>query len=287
MELKPDVYKTIKRLNHQKNYDLLKNKLRFWIISKELTVLELIHLVNERVITVHCGILYRLGLMIAGAKEGLSPDPELAFQLYLAAADHGHPGANGHVAQFYYDGRAPQGKNLDLARRYCLKAIELGADKHMLMSEILSDRCDYRETVKYLRKIIESRHPDPKRKNEARKLEINCLERQLELAFRRAIQVDEPGNGSAKRVSSSRSPSPSGRGTLTSPSPKQNNSISFNSPIVTLRKNNGYDIYQHRLPGWFYITEELEGFDVNACTGKNRLALKRSKNFCLTLPKRP
>ena len=45
-----------------------------------------------------------------------------------------------------------------------------------------------------------------------------------------------------------------------------------NNTIVTNNNNNNVgsgfyeqQVYQHHLPGWFFITEDLEGFDVNAC----------------------
>lgn len=284
--IKPDIQKTIKRLSQQKNNEVLKNKLRSWIITRELTVTELIRACRERTIQVAPSVLNKLGTLYGSGKEGLNEEPETAFVFYLAAADQGHPTAAGNVAQYYFDGRAPGGRNIDSAYVFCAKAVEAGADKFMLLSEILHEQRDYHETVRCLRKIIESKKTtDMKKRVDARKLEIQCLYKLLVELFVKA-EDDEPmpstptlqalGNSSPSQYSQYSSYSPlvssQGRRSLQSlPSPRTPLALgaslqaTYRSMSSVPKAQEKYD-YHHDLPGWTQISDELEGFDRIACS---------------------
>lgn len=314
MDIKPEIQKTVKRLVSQKNNDVLKNKLRSWLVTREISPNDLIRFCREKVISIPAVVLNKLGTLYGAGKEGLVEDSDTAFLFYLAAADFGFGPANGNVAQYYFDGRAPGGRHMELSFQYCRRALELGTDKFMLMSEILHEREDFPETVRYLRKIIESRSADNRRRAEARKLEIECLQKQLVKTFAKLTAGDEAGAlhhfGSATSVGGNSKPLRPHRLAL---------SINANAPPVTtlnppkspmsetmdatLRKlasvpylpspiplrattprthhhaspahqqsNHAtahtaaqFLTFNHRLPGWFYITDDLEGFDHNAC----------------------
>jgi hypothetical protein len=183
MELKPELQKTIKRLVSQKNYDVLKNKLRNWIVAREVNIGDLIRQCREKTLFVPPIILNKIGMLFSSGKEGVNEDSDTAFMFYLIAADLGYPSANGNVASYYFNGRAPGGKNVQLAYQYCRKAIELGCDKFILMSEILHEQQDYLETIRYVRKMLDNKHysktVDAKKKMDIRKLEINCLHEEM------------------------------------------------------------------------------------------------------------
>eukprot|EP00981_Chlorochromonas_danica_P002580 scaffold504_cov189-Ochromonas_danica.AAC.15 len=219
--IKPEVQKTIKRLSHQKNNEVLKNKIRSWILTRELSISDLIRACREKTVNLSPTILNKLGVLYGSGKEGFNEEPETAFILYLAAADLGNASAAGNVAQYYFDGRAPGGKNIDLAYQFCSRSVEGGADKFMLLSEILHEKRDYKETVRCLRKIIESKRPTStsmtaaaataasggaispgaggsggsgsggdqvmRKKAEARKLEIQCLYKILDRLFEKVL----------------------------------------------------------------------------------------------------
>eukprot|EP01033_Poteriospumella_lacustris_P010107 gene10107-7204_t len=360
MDLKPELAKTIRRLSTQKNFDVLKNKLRSWLVTREVTVADLIRHCREKTISIPAVVLNKLGILFGSGKEGIVEDSDTAFWFYLAAADFGFGPANGNVAQYYYDGRAPGGRNIELAFQYCRKALELGTDKFMLMSEILHEREDYPETVRYLRKIIENRHSDNRRRVDARKLEIECLQKQLLKIFaklaayqdqqqqqtsdypagfgaaaaaasapatmkrplRLALQISTArinGAGNANYGSSSVTPPPKSPMSLSlESSMRKLAAVPFLPPPIPMRPltptaggggggggtptqsaSSHYDkvhashynphrrglqthtshfaspqpaplrpyqsTYQHRLPGWFYVSDDLEGFDYNAC----------------------
>jgi hypothetical protein len=185
--VKLDLQKTIKRLINQKNYDVLKNKLRNWITTKEINVNDLIRQCRDKTIFIPPIILNKLGMLFSTGKEGLTEDAELAFHFYLLAADLGYPSANGNVASYYFNGRAPGGKNLSLSFFYCKKAIELGCDKYLLMSEILHEKQDYYETIRYIHKITENKvyfkTLDMKKRLDLKKLEISCFHEELKTQF--------------------------------------------------------------------------------------------------------
>eukprot|EP01031_Cornospumella_fuschlensis_P032397 gene32397-39177_t len=312
--LKPEIQKTIKRLSSQNNHEVLKNKIRSWLLSRELTVSDLIKACKDKVITVSPSVLNKLGLLYGSGKEGLNEEPETAFTFYLAAADFGHASAAGNVAQYYFDGRAPGGRNVDTAYQFCKKAVEMGADKYMLLSEILHEKRDYEETIKCLRKIIEiKKHVDAtlcKKKVEARKLEIQCLFKLLDRTFTNVSlpeQQDHSMNTMTNMLMSSSLKSPLSINTFTSPStpsyasplsarrlggaqsPRSgglalssmlqghaSSSItsSFNKSFLSPKSptrpfsqhTTSHASFTHTLPGWNYITEELEGFDMSACS---------------------
>eukprot|EP01040_Poterioochromonas_malhamensis_P007097 gene7097-7664_t len=187
MDVKPELQKTIKRLVSQKNFDVLKAKLRNWISTKEVNVVDLLRQCREKTIFIPATILNKIGMLFSTGKEGITLDTETAFMFYLLAADAGHASANGNIATFYFNGRAPTGRNLDLAYLYCRKAIELGCDKFILMSEILHEKQDYTETIRYIRQIMDkssyAKTLDVKKKIDIRKLEINCLHQELITQF--------------------------------------------------------------------------------------------------------
>lgn len=192
MELRPEIVKTIKRLSLQTKNEVLKNKLREWLQAKDFTLDDLLYNCVEGNISLSGTILNKLGTLYSLGQEGFPEDTEAAFALFEIAAELGHPTANGNCSQYYFDGRAPEGKKIELAYHYCKKAIELGADRHMLMSEILYDQRLYAETVACLHSILDKGQQDRKRKAEARDLERLCLLKQLNRAFHRLNTFEDP-----------------------------------------------------------------------------------------------
>lgn len=301
MDVKPEIQKTVRRLAVQKNNEVLKNKLRSWIVTREMTVTELIRYCRDKSLTVPASVLNKLGLLFGSGKEGLNEDADTAFLLYLAAADFNFGPANGNVSQYYFDGRAPGGKNLDLAYQYCRKAIDLGADKFMLMSEILNEQKDFPETIKYLRKIIDSKQnsgDSSRRKLDARKLELECLEKLLINLFSRLssqINANEATFFSSPPSLSMRSLQiNTGSNTASSPMVK---SAYLPLPIPPYRgsprktentqkheksQHFAQHVFNHRYPGWFHLSEELEGFDKNACVELTARA-EVSRHHCFLL----
>ena len=183
--LKLDVIKTVKRLAGQpsKN-DVLKGKLRGWLRNNEISIDDLVYHTKEGTIPVPAVTLNKLGLLYGLGKEGMQEDFRAAFTLFYAAAELGNPLAYGNCAQYYFDGRAPVGKKIDLAYYFCQRALDLGCDKSMLMSEILHEKHAYPESVKYLRRIIDNKQPTDRRKRlDARLLEKTCLVKELEHVF--------------------------------------------------------------------------------------------------------
>lgn len=279
MEVKPEIQKTVRRLAVQKNNEVLKNKLRSWIVTREMTVTELIRYCRDKSLIVPASVLNKLGLLFGSGKEGLNEDADTAFLLYLAAADFNFGPANGNVAQYYFDGRAPGGKNLDLAFQYCRKAIDLGADKFMLMSEILNEQKDFPETIKYLRRIIDSKQntgDSSRRKVDARKLELECLEKLLVNQFSRLssqalTSANEPSYHSVRSLQIANgftASSPMVKSTyLPLPIPPYRPSPRKTENTQRHEKSQHFvqHVFNHRYPGWFHLSEELEGFDRNAC----------------------
>lgn len=188
MELKIEYVKTIKRLTMQNQNEVLKNKLREWLLAKDFTLDDLLFSCVEGHINLSGTILNKMGTLYSFGQEGMSEDDEAAFAFFEIAAQIGHAIANGNCAQYYFDGRSPIGKDIELALYYCHKSIELGADKYMLLSEILYDQNRYTDTVQVLHNNILNKMTDKtvnerKKRIEARELERECLIKQLNRTF--------------------------------------------------------------------------------------------------------
>lgn len=152
MEMKLDIVKTIKRLSGQGQNDILKNKLREWLQTKVIALNDLLLNCRDGTFQLSGGLLNKLGSMYSSGMDGLVEDYGAAYKFFEMAAELAHAGGNANCAQYYFDGRAPGGKNNDLALAFCSKAIELGLDKYMLMAEILFDMQQYAQAVAWLHK---------------------------------------------------------------------------------------------------------------------------------------
>jgi hypothetical protein len=230
MELKPEIVKTIKRLTVQNKNEVLKNKLREWLQAKDLTLDDLLFNTVEGNISLSGTILNKMGTLYSLGQEGFPEDSDAAFALFEIAAEVGHAAANGNVAQYYYDGRAPEGKKIDFAYHFCKKAIELGADKHMLMGEILYDQKLYADTVACLHNILDKSNQDRKRKQEARDLERQCLMKQLSRTFHRLNTFEDATLPPSTQQLLQASPETNGLQVPPSPSRFVNSAAFFASP---------------------------------------------------------
>lgn len=150
MDIKLDIIKTIRRLAGQGQNDILKNKLREWLQAKTFTLDELLFNCREGTIQLSGGLLNKMGSLYSSGKEGLNEDFDAAFTFFEMAAEVGNAAGNANCAQYYFDGRAPEGKNNELARIFCNKSIELGSEKYQLMAEILYDQKQYAQAVSWL-----------------------------------------------------------------------------------------------------------------------------------------
>lgn len=97
MELKSDIQKTIKRLSSQGKNEVLKNKIRSWLQTREVTIEEL--LANHKIGTINLsgGLLNKLGTLFSQGKEGLVEDNVSAFKFFELAASMDHSGNSVYV----------------------------------------------------------------------------------------------------------------------------------------------------------------------------------------------
>jgi hypothetical protein len=198
MELRPEIVKTIKRLSLQSKNDVLKNKLREWLLAKDFTLDDLLYNCVEGNISLSGALLNKMGSLYSQGQEGMTEDTDAAFALFEIAAELGHAAANGNCAQYFFDGRAPEGKNIELAYIFCRKAIELGADKYMLLGEILYDQNQYAEAVNCIHNILDKSGQERKKRSEARDLERQCLLKVLNRVFYKLNTYNDtatPSNG--------------------------------------------------------------------------------------------
>lgn len=315
MEIKPDIVKTITRLSSQGKNDVLKNKLRAWLQTRDFTLDDLFFNCNEGTIRLSSGLLNKMGTLYSSGKEGLNEDNEAAFAFFEMASELGHSGACGNCAQYYFDGRAPEGKDIEMAQFYCMRAIELGLDKYMLMGEINYDQNKYADAVKWMHMMLDNKTVAKARKIEARSLERQCLHKQLNRVFHKLNTVIVPGvlvnitmeslrtadqskpgtpsrgllalaraksltpKSSKANLLAGLTPTPGEKGRARSPTSASaaavgNNSTSTSAAalsasmqrlqVATNTKTEVLSAYD--LPGWFRISDDIDGFDRNSCT---------------------
>jgi hypothetical protein len=230
MELKPEIVKTIKRLSLQNKNDVLKNKLREWILAKDFTLDDLLYNCVEGNISLSGALLNKMGSLYSLGQEGMTEDTDAAFALFEIAAELGHATANGNCAQYFFDGRAPEGKNIELAYIFCRKAIELGADKYMLLGEILYDQNQYAEAVNCVHNILGKAGQERKKRTEARDMERQCLLKVLNRVFYKLNTYNEaaPTSNGLQMLSTTLSLSPSPQPGF--PSPTRSSASFFSSP---------------------------------------------------------
>lgn len=89
MDLRSEVAKTIKRLTIQEKHEILKNKLRFWIVNNEISLNDLLWNCREKKIQLSCIVLNKLASLYGQGKEGVNLDYTIAFTIYEFSAELG------------------------------------------------------------------------------------------------------------------------------------------------------------------------------------------------------
>ncbi|CAF0901806.1 unnamed protein product [Didymodactylos carnosus] len=241
-----------------------------WLNRKEITVDDLIINRKNKTIKISSDILQQIGYCFWNGSE-IPEDIEESFKLFqFLATELGSAVAFYDCADYYF-----AKKSFDKAATNCKLAINKGYntyDLQILMGKIFVAKREYseaiqhfeeairklksssdndaaielgfsiakslceekrfQEAIKCLRLCVEELELAPEQSENARKIEKKCLKGQLTQLYteinKKVDNTDE--NGVCKKV-------------------QQMNS----SPAVDLP------------PGWFQISEELDGFDINAC----------------------
>lgn len=89
MDLRSEIAKTIKRLTIQEKHEILKNKLRFWIVNNEITLNDLLWNCKQNKVQLSCIVLNKLAALYGQGKEGVNLDYTIAFNIYEFSAELG------------------------------------------------------------------------------------------------------------------------------------------------------------------------------------------------------
>lgn len=231
--MKKEQLQELKQL--EKNEEKLQEKLVEWLKEEVITVDDLLSCCKENKVNIPASCITVIGLMYSGGKDGITKNTSLAFKLYKFAADElAYGSAYGNCALYYFDGRSDKkDKNLDQAYAYCKKAIDLKADKHLLMARILLKRGDYVAAVQSLKNV-----KDSKQKEKSAVLFKECLIAHLKHLYKK-LDLDE----------------------------QIEDVISEELQVTSLSSQESNDTAKDvkGLPGWFKISELLDGFDIDAC----------------------
>jgi len=296
--MKREQIQLIKNLTTQKKFEDLETTLKKWLINKEIEIDDLIESCSKNIITISHDILNKIGLLYGQGKEEFTQNPESAFKLYQFAAKLGNAGATGNSAQYYFDGRAPGGKNLESAYILCQKAIQLGANRNFLMGEILYEQRQYLEAIQPLKLIINNQKSSKEEKDKAAELEIECLfaigqalyqqgNFQEAVKYLRQI-IEKPDSAPNKQKKEAREIEKAcltrqlellyekTKNLLPIESVKNKESVgdSITNPLgaMSLSESVPTNILQEdipnqkALPGWSLISQEIDAFDINDCT---------------------
>lgn len=248
--MKPAHLKTLKSLENSPQK--LKNKLIELLSNDEITIKQIITSCKEQKLDIPALCFTDIGLMYSQAKDGFKKDIKKAFKLYKFAADKLEDRtAYGNVAQYYLDGRAPDGADLEKAEEYCLKAIELGADQHYLMGCIYQQKQEFTEAIQQFRLVEQN----SKLWEKTQKAIKNCLVSQL---VRTYAQVNATETEASKTYTEE-----------------------DGETVASSQTNTDNDIDVKQLPGWITISDSLDGFDSNECD-----ELKTAKQKIVSLEKK-
>jgi hypothetical protein len=209
------------------------------LLDKDITIDDLLKTCLDKKVNIPGACLNSIGLIFSKGGHDLTQkeDTDTAFKLYKFAADNlNHPAASGNCAQYYFDGRADINDN-DLAQEYCTKAMSLGADKNLLLAKILYEKCEIVECAVHIKARLNDSSTKEHEKIKFREILVECLTSQLNLLFRKinddALVEDQLSEKIANSV------------------------VISEQPVESAE--------QFSLPGWFNISNILDGFDITSC----------------------
>jgi hypothetical protein len=130
--------KLVKQLESTQGNDKKLELLCQWLHASTINLDELFTACDNKKITLNGPIITSLGIAYSQGNNNLSQDYSKSFRCYEYASEKfNYAIAYGNCAQYYFDKRAPGGKDLAKAEQACVKALELKASQHLLYIKIL------------------------------------------------------------------------------------------------------------------------------------------------------
>lgn len=101
MDINPSIIKTIKRLSEHDKPEVLKNKLRYWLVNHEFTILDLLYSCKDsKTIQLSSNVLNKLAFVYSQGKEGVQVNYNYAFLLFEYSAELGNIHMYTYIIQY-------------------------------------------------------------------------------------------------------------------------------------------------------------------------------------------